>query len=419
MTTELEDRPWASGLPGLTPEARLLFVAAAPAQRSDSVERTREAIASVRSWPGLLRLALRHEVVFQLHRSLAQAAADLPPGILALLEDQRRRQELRGRRAWGELREALGILAASGVSAMPFKGPLLALELYGDVGARLSHDLDILVRARDVPQALAALERAGYAEPSNEGLSPAQAAGMRRLYGELAYHRAGRLTVEPHWALAQSTQAIDLDCEAIWSRSTHVEMDGLRIASPEREDLFLMLVVHGSKELWRKLKWVADLAVLVRSGPGLDWTRALERAREAGIERMTHVAWLLIAAVSGIEMPPVIGESAERDPAGVRLARRLIERLGSEDTAPLRVDRLCALRWRMRERPRDRWRYAWRTVTTPRPVHYRIVRLPDRWIGMYVPLKLAYDYLCLPVLGLARGAPQTEVTSQPKLAPRP
>ncbi|HET7541857.1 MAG TPA: nucleotidyltransferase family protein [Polyangiaceae bacterium] len=48
------------------------------------------------------------------------------------------------------------------VEAVVFKGPLLTRQLYGDLGARISSDNDLLIRSEDAGQALRALARDGY-----------------------------------------------------------------------------------------------------------------------------------------------------------------------------------------------------------------------------------------------------------------
>ena len=384
-------------------ETRLLLATLAPAGPG-AVERVRSAAGEVRDWPQLLRLAGRHEVVALLHRGLAEAAYErLPAGILALLEDTVRRQRDLGRRAWDELRELLARFDSVGLAVMPFKGPVLARLLYDDFGARVSHDLDFLVRAADVPRVLAAIEAAGYTEPLHARLTPAQAAAMRALYGELAFVHPGRMTIEPHWALAQSTQSIDLDCEEMWTRARSVRIDGVELTVPAPEDLFLILVVHGSKEVWRRAKWVADLVAFLRAEPTLDWALVIDRARRAGILRMVHVGWLLAERAVAVEIPDAVRRSVEHDREADRLASQIEGRLLTGDTDAPAIDRLSRFRWGLRERRRDRWRYAWRTLTTPRPRHFRMVRLPDRLIGAYVPLKIVHDYMFAPLVRLLRG----------------
>lgn len=59
----------------------------------------------------------------------------------------------------------LKLLRASGVTAIPLKGPFLAERLHGDAGARGSHDIDLMVAAHEMRRAVAVIEGAGYVRP--------------------------------------------------------------------------------------------------------------------------------------------------------------------------------------------------------------------------------------------------------------
>ena len=54
--------------------------------------------------------------------------------------------------------ELLGHLEATGIPAVPLKGPLLARILYGDPALRRSHDIDILVHRRDLDGAVSVVQ---------------------------------------------------------------------------------------------------------------------------------------------------------------------------------------------------------------------------------------------------------------------
>jgi hypothetical protein len=58
--------------------------------------------------------------------------------------------------------EVLGRLGAAGIRALPLKGSLLARDLYGDVGARFSTDVDVLVAPEDLSGAVAAISELGW-----------------------------------------------------------------------------------------------------------------------------------------------------------------------------------------------------------------------------------------------------------------
>ncbi len=63
-----------------------------------------------------------------------------------------------------ELQKLLALFADNDVRAVPYKGPALALQLYGNVALRQFSDLDILVHPRDVLRARDLLLAEGYAQ---------------------------------------------------------------------------------------------------------------------------------------------------------------------------------------------------------------------------------------------------------------
>ena len=70
-------------------------------------------------------------------------------------------------RTWGvatELAslEVLDRLEAAGIRALPLKGSLLARQLYGDIAARSSIDIDVLVAPNDLSNAVAAVAELGW-----------------------------------------------------------------------------------------------------------------------------------------------------------------------------------------------------------------------------------------------------------------
>ena len=70
-----------------------------------------------------------------------------------------------------ELLRILDILQQNAVSALPYKGPLLALIAYGDSTLRSFDDLDILVTDADYFKTKTILQQHGYITPPYVALS--------------------------------------------------------------------------------------------------------------------------------------------------------------------------------------------------------------------------------------------------------
>jgi hypothetical protein len=101
-------------------------------------------------------------------------------------------------RRWGTAMELAGLqvlnhLEATGIRALPLKGSILARELYGDVAARSSIDIDILVDRDELDRAVAAVADLGWRWEANVR----RPNGLPVLHERLVHPSLPR--VELHW----------------------------------------------------------------------------------------------------------------------------------------------------------------------------------------------------------------------------
>ena len=98
-----------------------------------------------------------------------------------------------------ELASIIKTLSDSGVDAINFKGPALAIAAYGDLSLRRFIDLDLIVRRNDVASAIEVLSALGYA-PAGD-LDPQHQSMLLEHQHNLQFTR-GRIIVELHWQVA-------------------------------------------------------------------------------------------------------------------------------------------------------------------------------------------------------------------------
>ena len=189
-----------------------------------------------------------------------------------------------------------------GIEAVPYKGPVLAACMYGNLALRQFVDLDIIVRRRDVFRASDVLQSVGYRP--NFPLTRAQEAGyLRSRYAVELERDDGYFAVELHWEVAPRYFAFPLDTERLWARLDQVSMYDTTVRTLAPEDLLLMLCAHGAKHLWEKLGWICDIAELVRTHRGMDWDRVAAQARELRSERILGLGLLLASDLLGADVP--------------------------------------------------------------------------------------------------------------------
>ena len=335
-------------------------------------------------WDLLLEMTERHSLVPFLYRAIGREP-EFPAAFRQRLEARYQESLRRNLFLTAELLRLLDTFAAAGISVLPYKGPVLAQALYGDLGLRTFSDLDLLVRAADVPRAAHLLEDAGYRPdpPIGSTVRPAQL----RVASEQMFRRAaGAALVELQWQIAPSYFSVDFHIEWFWTTAVPVILEARNVLSLAPEPLLLALAVHGAKHQWERLVWVADVAHFVRRYPQFDWDSALSSARKLRIERLVLLAVALAENLFAIELPVHLRTRVAADRVVPELCAAAERFLASQ----VRGVPGPAGHWfvlRARERWRDRWRYAVRLALTPNPRDWAALPLPAALAPLYFGLR--------------------------------
>ena len=206
---------------------------------------------------------------------------------------------------------------------------------------------------------------------------------MARRY-EHVFVRDDGLVVELQWRVAPAHFVPDLPFHELWARRETVPVAGRPVAGLSAVDLLLVLAVHGTKHLWSRLGWVADVAELVRSRSDLDWRQATDRAERLGMARILRLTLLLAAGLLDAPVPAGLVAEALQDPAAVRLAAEAHRRLPAP-AAGVWASSLYHLR--TRERLGDRRRYLVGLTLHTTPGDWTAVRLPRGLFPLYYVLR--------------------------------
>jgi len=386
------------GLRMQTPEIEVLVLASRRRIEAPAVDRLRSLLSEGIDWEVFTRLTLEHGVTVIAFSGLHRVVSDLvPPDISEASGVFQERQRDRNQFLAAELIRILDVLGQQGIAILPFKGPILSCIAYGDVATREFTDLDFLIHDEDVLPCIEVLSGMGYL--SDDSLPPAQQDACRKYYGQsLLFRNDGMVVIEPHWAIAPVTFALPIDYAGMWRRATYVDCNGQDIPSLSPEDLFTVLCVHGSKHEWTRLRWICDLAEVLRAYPDrIDWDAMVQRAREQRCRRMVLIGLSLVELLTGYVLPREVAGYVKADNTIKELTEKTSRLLfaGYRPSPPF--SGITAFRLRMRDRLSDRLSYVWRTIVLPREDHLRLVYLPNLLYFGYYPIKLVHDYLMLPV----------------------
>jgi len=381
---------------GVRPEVELLLCCARTRMDESKLARLEQLLDDTLDWDFVQSYAEKHNLVPLLsHHLNAQAREKAPPIVYEKLRNQFRRISAWNVYLSGELCRLLTLFASHKIDAIPYKGPALGAHVYGNASLRPCRDLDILVRRRDVLRAKDLLIDEGFA--LLPPLEEVQLAMMLRTQYHLPFLRdARRMVVELHWQVSARLFSAPLDSETLWQRSGYADFAGITIKTLAPEDLLLSLCVHGTKHMWEKLSWAADIAQLLEVEQALNWQLLLERARRTGTERMLLLGLYVAHDLLDASLPTQVWERAQSDPEIAMLAKQIYGRLFEEDTGATGMSGYFRFQFKARRRLRDKFSYC-RYVLSPTEEDLTLLSLP-------APLSFVY-YLLRPLRLLRTGGP--------------
>ncbi len=275
-------------------ELTLLIEATCIATSSRSrAERTRRAAAAVVDWKLAFQMSQKNRVIPMVYDTLRSIEFESVP---AAWRDEFEEEFKRCQREnLAHVRELLGILAdlaARGLRASPYKGPVLALALYDDLGQRQFYDLDIVVEEGELDTVAEVMRARGFESGGPRDLADCEWHFVRK---------SDRTLVEVHWDLLPARHRKGYDIDSYWDRLVPLSIFGTEVEVLGPEDLFIVLCIHGGeKHRWVRLQMAADIARLFVAHPDLDWGVVLERAEGLGREHTVlvgaYLAWVLLDA---------------------------------------------------------------------------------------------------------------------------
>ena len=344
-------------------------------------------------WTQFAQKAVAHGLTSSAAYTLARIAPDQLPGDIrdafhAVMDEMSRRSCA----LFDELGRLVEALADNGVETIPLRGPVLAIQAYGGLGRRDVGKLEYLVHDSDIAPALAALRKLDYDERDapfdwNQGIQ-----GHVALFG-----RSSGTSVVLRTRLSSPNMDFDIDYPALWRRSKGTELSGKTLLMLAPEDGLHHLALCGGTQMWRKLKWLCDLAAFITSYPKLDWTFAAECARAQGYPRALLLATALARKYLHLPVPAAIVRAELADAIIGPMVRRVVESWQSDDPIFSRSDNSLSMdRLRLHDGIVRRVRYVARTVFSPQR-RAPSLRRPHDARPASIPVRLIPDILGHPL----------------------
>lgn len=320
----------APGAVSLPCEQRLLLLCARLALDEQHVAELRALLQRSLDWGYVLQLADEHRVISLLYwRLQAIGFAGVPEDARAALQEQFNETAWNNPRMAYEMLEIVDLFRQHGIPALPYKGPMLALQVYGNLALRQFIDLDIMIPRQHFAKAKQVLLARGY-HPNRDYVTLADEEHIRTHHDYPFLSQDGEVAVELQWGVMQVPFVFPRHFERWWGRLRPTSVAGRTVLGMAPEELLLVLAMHGSKHLWFRLIWICDIAALLHAFPKLDWAVIRRSARNAGCLHMLHLALLLAETLLEAQLPAAVSRHAHSDAIANGLAREVCSLLFAE-----------------------------------------------------------------------------------------
>jgi len=218
------------------------------------------------------------------------------------------------------------MLEREGIMTVPFKGFRLAHDYYGDLGGREGGDIDLftdfdkLERIRDLMfESGYVVERqmAGYS--INELARRAGEYNFDKFDGDKClYH------FEFHWRISSPVYELGIGMEDLSSQVMTGTMQGKSLMRfTPSADMLLTVMHHGGKDPFSELKYVQDVASIMRKDDEINWEWVLSASRRFRMEKLIYVAAGLAHEIFSVPVPAAL-ETSVSAPAIRRLTHNRI-----------------------------------------------------------------------------------------------
>jgi hypothetical protein len=342
-------------------------------------------------WRRVTFAAGSHGVLPLVYRQL-KSADGVAPEALAPMRSEFYGNALNNLHLAHELARLASLFGRQSIEVIAFKGPVLALQAWGDVALRQFNDLDLLVHPADAARAVEVLIADGYAALTFDRQHP-ELSIARRCEDE--FMRPGSAAmIDLHWELNPSYFAYGPLGAEVWNRGESMRVEGVDVRTLGPADLVLFLAVHATKHGWINLGWICDFNAALRVLPDAEMHTIVEAARQSRCLRMLLLAIALAAGVLDAPIPPGFDGLIRRDSAVAAMAagieRRLFATIGmrarpySEWVVPIRA--ITSIRGRVR--------FLASRAFTPNIDDFKFIALPPPLHRLYYatrPLRLAWQ----------------------------
>lgn len=284
--------------------------------------------ATITDWNAFHESAYAHGV-YPLVYDVLKGITNVPENVKTFFKKHNREIAALNMRMTAELLAVTRQLGAHGIDVFAFKGPVLSQMLYGGVVQRQYADLDILIDEHVLSECVELLSAHGYEYEHPSGFLKNRFL-LRNVKDIVITNQKKSVHLEIHWKLFMGRLFQKVDHKRLLDGPRRVLIQEEPIMTLNTNVLMLYLLSHGSKHLWERLEWIADIDRLCRMEPDIEWNRIEMMADEMEIRPFLFLGMEVCRQVFDTPFPTDIMQKIRNDQRIVSAASILCDRIRAD-----------------------------------------------------------------------------------------
>lgn len=371
----------------LKPEDQLLLNCSITQISDEEIRNIHNIIAMDLDWDYLLKMAQKHRLSYLLYWQLDKICPEkVPSNVKKELQEDFHANVRRNLAMFRELISIIDILQKHGITPIPYKGPVLAIMTYKNLGFRRFGDLDFYVPLDDVPKTRDVLIENGY-EPLMK-LTPNQEKAFYKFQREYHFtNKSTGVTLEIKWKFLSTLHSIKnepflQDIDFI----KEVDVDQFKVKTISPEPLILILAIHNASHSFSSLYRFCDLSELIKAEVSVNWYQLMETATEIGVRKILMINLHILKELFGIQLPEDVLEQVDIDEDVEKKSADIIKRLFREK--PRGILEKVTFHMKLREKRGDKLKVLLGMIFLPTPGVIESVSLPMILEPVYYVLRV-------------------------------
>lgn len=332
----------------------------------------------------LIDSGLRHGLLFLVYKTLKKHFQnETPPGFLETMGNKFLKNTARNLSLSASLIKLLNLFQQNNIEVIPFKGPVQAQLLYGDIGMRPFSDLDLLVKKADALAARSLLCENGFSQraviPENQ-----TAYFLKKENFFQFADPDGKIDIDLHWELSGRYTNHSIYYPADNQSLREMTFLDQQILTLCPEDMLLHLCIHGSSHCWEKLEMIFSVARIVKDNTEIDWERIYRKSKNIGCRKMVFFGLLIAGHYFRIDLPEIFHPELKKNTFKKLLVyvTRKIDMSTRSFSEQLNW-RFSPFHFRIRDNFPDALIYFFRLLFQPTIKEWELFSLPDRLLFLY------------------------------------